>query len=219
MMWITKLLCLLVLSFAGVSAQTPESGNTEYLNWKKQVSTTLQDYNHLYTFQVAIALKRTDKTHIHILLAMVGRTPNYYFILQPVNALQFFDVDKEMDKTGKSNEWGSGQDTTVPRLGYLLDFDKIIECDENTNAIFVSIKPVPNKGQPSETTVLKTIVPLNEKWHFEKRDFFVPREQSSNAPPNKSLDASGGGASRNMLVSAKGAFELTRYSTSPICFF
>ena len=80
MIWTTKLLCLLLLSITVVKAQTPEGGDTEYLNWKKQVSTTLQDYDHLYTFQVAVALKRTDKTHIHILLSVVGRTPNYYFI-------------------------------------------------------------------------------------------------------------------------------------------
>jgi hypothetical protein len=187
-----KLLCVLLLSFIVVNAQTPESEYTEYLNWKKQVSTTLQDYNHLYAFQVAVGLKKTDKTHIHILLAVVGRTPNYYFILQPVSAFQLFDVDKELDKTGKSTEWGSGQDTTVPRLGYLLDFDKTIECDESTNAIFISIKPVPNTGQPSETTVLRTIVPLDEKGHFEKRDFFVPRGEPSSAPQSQSLDRRAG---------------------------
>ena len=198
MIWTTKLLCLLLLSITLVKVQTPEGGDTEYLNWKKQVSTTLQDANHLYTFQVAVALKRIDKTHIHILLSVVGRTPNYYFILQPVNGIQFFDVDEELDKTGKSTEWGSGQDTTVPRLGYLLDFDKTIECNENTNAILVSIKPVPNKGQPPETTVLKTIVALGEKWHFDKRDFFVPRERPGNPPPNK-LDASGGSVFLNMI--------------------
>ena len=182
-----KVFCALLLFFTVGNPQTPERDNTEYQNWKKQVSTTLQDYNHLYTFQVAGALQRTDKTHIHVLLAVVGRTPNYYFILQPVNALQFFDVEKDLNKTGKSDEWGSGQDTTVPRLGYLLDFDKTIECEENTNAILVNIKPVPNKGQPSETTVLRMIIPLEEKWHFEKKDFFVPREQPGSAPPNKTL--------------------------------
>ena len=107
------------------------------------------------------------------------RTPNYTFKLQPVNALQFFDVDQDLDKTGKSDDWGSGQDTSVPRLVYLLDFDKVIACEENTNAIFVSIKPVPNTGQPRETTVLRMIVPLEEKWRFDKKDFFVPREQSA----------------------------------------
>jgi hypothetical protein len=183
-MWITKLLSAVFLFSVVVSAQTSEDGKAEYLKWRQQVSTTLQDPNHLYTFQVAVALQRSDKTQIHILLAVVGRTPNYTFKLQPVNALQFFDVDQDLDKSGKSDDWATGQDTRIPRLGYLLAFDKTIECQENTNAIFVIIKPVPNTGQPRETTVLKMIVPLAEKWHFDKKDFFVPREQPGDAPPN-----------------------------------
>ena len=196
---IGKLLCVMFFSFTSVSAQTAHDGSVEYLNWKKQVSTTLQDYNHLYTFQIAIALKRVDSAHIHLLLAVVGRTPNYSFRLQPVNTVQFLDAEKDLDKTGKSDDWSSGQDTSVPRLGYLLDFDKTIDCEENTNAVFVSIKPVPNKGQPTETTVLKMIVPLDDQWHFEKKDFFVPREQPRNAPPLKSLDASGGSVFRKLI--------------------
>jgi hypothetical protein len=196
---ISKLLCVMFFSFTSVSAQTAQDGRVEYLNWKKQIATTLQDYNHLYTFQIAIALKRVDNAHIHVLLAVVGRTPNYSFSLQPVNTVQFFDANKDLDKTGKSDDWASGQDTSVPRLGYLLDFDKTIDCEETTNAVFISIKPVPNKGQPSETTVLKMIVGLDEKWHFEKKDFFVPREQPDNAPPNKSLDASGGSVFRKII--------------------
>ncbi|HUE80616.1 MAG TPA: hypothetical protein VMM84_00795 [Pyrinomonadaceae bacterium] len=62
----------------------------------------------------------------------------------------------------------------------------------------MSIKPVPNTGQPVETTVLRMIVPLSEKWHFEKRDFFVPRATPSDAPPTMSLDRSGGSVKRRM---------------------
>ena len=98
---------------------------------------------------------------------------NYYFTLQPIQT-QFFDPEVEQDKTGKAEEWGSGQDTSVPRLGYLLDFDKTLEFEENTTALFVTIKPVPNKGQPLETRLLITIVPLDDKWHFEDKDIFVP---------------------------------------------
>ena len=176
-MWLTKLLCVLLLSTSIGNAQTQERGDAEYRKWKKEVGATLQDYNHLYNFQVAVALKRTDKTHIHAFLSVVGRTPNYSFTLQPVNAFQFFDVDQETEKTGKAAEWSAAQDTSVSRLGYLLDFDETIECDENTKSIFVTLKPIPNTGQPSETTVLKMIVPLDDNWHFEKRDFFVPRGQ------------------------------------------
>jgi hypothetical protein len=181
-MLLTKVLSAVFLFSIVVSAQTSEDGRTEYLRWKKQVATTLQDPNHLYTFQVAVALQRSDKTHIHILLAVVGRTPNYTYTLQPVKSLQFFDVDQDLDKTGKSDDWGTGQDTSIPRLGYLLDFDKVIECDENTNAIFASIRPVPNRDQPPEKIVLRLIIPLEEKWHFDQKDFFVRREQRGDAP-------------------------------------
>jgi len=121
-------------------------------------------------------LTKTDKTHAHILLAVVGGTPNYYFTLQPVQT-QYLDPNVEHGKTGKSKEWGAGQDTSVPRLGYLLDFDETLEFEENTTAVLVTIKPVPNKGQPPETTVLKTIVPLSNKWPFEEKDIFVPISQ------------------------------------------
>lgn len=178
---IIRILCIASLSLTFVSAQPPEDGHIEYLRWKEQISTTLQNYNHLYSFQVAIALKRTDETHIKILLTVVGRTPNYSFTQQPVHALQFFDADADTDKTGEPTEWSAAQDTTVPRLGYLLDFDETIECEQNTNAVLVSIRPVPNTGQPVETTVLRMVVPLDDKWHFEKRDFFVPRAQKLTA--------------------------------------
>jgi hypothetical protein len=124
-----------------------------------------------------VASLKVDNTHGKILITVVGRTPNYYFTLQPIQTSQFFDTDFEQDKTGKSKEWGAGQDTSVPRLGYLLDFTKTVEFDENTNAIFVSVKPVPNTGQPVETTILKAIIPLGEDWNFEEKFFYVPVEQ------------------------------------------
>ena len=169
------LFCLTSLTLTMVKAQPPD-GKDQYLAWKNEISTTLQDFGHLHTFRIGIALKKTDKTHAHILLAVVGRTPNYYFTLQPIRA-EFFDTEVEQDKTGKTKEWGSGQDTSVPRLGYLLEFDETIEFDDNTTALFVSIKPIPNKGQPRETTLLKTIVPLDDQWHFEEKDIFVPLAQ------------------------------------------
>ncbi len=186
---LTALLCITLLSLTIINAQTSD-GKTEYLKWKKQVSGTLQDYGHLYTFRVAIALRKIDSTHADVSVAIVGRTPNYYFIIQPIQALQFFDTDVEQNKTGKSAEWGAGQDTKNPRLGYLLDFDKTIEYEQNTNAVLVAIKPVPNKSQPVETTVLKAIFPLDEKWHFEEKQFFVPITQPKEPAPNNSLQVS-----------------------------
>jgi hypothetical protein len=173
---IAAMFWLIVLTVTINRAQTPNDGRDQYLAWKNHVSTTLQDFGHLYTFRIGIALTKTDKTHAHILLAVAGRTPNYYFTLQPVQT-QFLDTDVEQDKTGKSKEWGAGQDTSVPRLGYLLDFDETLEFEENTTAVLVTIKPVPNKGQPVETTLLKMIVPLANKWHFEEKDIFVPINQ------------------------------------------
>jgi hypothetical protein len=173
---IAAMFCLTVLTLTPVRAQAPRDARDQYLAWKRQISATLQDYGHLYTFRIGIALKKTDKTHAHILLAVVGRTPNYYFTLQPTQ-MQFFDTDVEQDKTGKAKQWSAGQDTSVHRLGYLLDFDETIEFEENTTAVLVSIKPAPNKGQPLETTLLKAIVPLHNEWHFEERDIFVPINQ------------------------------------------
>ena len=52
-----------------------------------------------------------------------------------------------------------------------------MEFEEGTNAVFVGIMPVPNKGQPLETSLLKAIIPLDDKWHFEEKDIFVPITQ------------------------------------------
>jgi len=174
---ITAIICFVLLSVSITKAQTSESAKNQYLTWKKQVSTTLKDYDNLYTFRIGVASLKVDNTHAKILITVVGRTPNYYFTLQPIQTSQFFDTNFEQDKTGKSKEWGAGQDTSVPRLGYLLDFTKTVEFDENTNAIFVSVKPVPNTGQPVETTILKAIIPLGENWNFEEKFFYVPVEQ------------------------------------------
>jgi hypothetical protein len=57
---IAAMFCLTVLTLTLVRAQAPDDEKDQYLVWKKQISTTLQDYGHLFTFHIGIALRKTD---------------------------------------------------------------------------------------------------------------------------------------------------------------
>jgi hypothetical protein len=89
---VSAILVVTLLYLTVTKAQSTD-GKEQYLLWTKQISKTLQDNDNLHTFHIGVASKRVDATHAQVLSAVVGRTPNYYFTLQPIQTAWLFATE------------------------------------------------------------------------------------------------------------------------------